>query len=116
MTKSLKALKNDSRFLSKNKWSEVDGIKSAGRRELRHPPSYNTRYLAKLYNVEGIDHNVHEPVSVPGMANMQSQETEEWLTQVSTSYEQEHKGEWWLNVGNIDPIYKTGTSLQHRRH
>ena len=27
-----------------------------------------------LYNVEGLDHNVHEPVTVPGMANMQSQD------------------------------------------
>ena len=40
--------RNDSRFQSQNKWSEVDGMKSAGRRALRHPPSSNTRYSAKL--------------------------------------------------------------------
>ena len=49
-------------------------MKSAGKRALRNPPSSNMRYSAKMYNVEGIDHNVHEPVSVPGMADMQSQE------------------------------------------
>ena len=38
-----------------------------------HPSSSNTMYSAKLYNVEGLDHKVHEPVTVPGMANMQSQ-------------------------------------------
>ena len=65
---------NDSRFQSQNKLSEVDGMKSAGRRALRNPPSSNTRYSANLYNVEGIDHKVHEPVTVPGMADMQSQE------------------------------------------
>ena len=43
MIASLKALKNDSRFLSQNKWSEVDGMESIGRRALRHPPSTNTR-------------------------------------------------------------------------
>ena len=30
--------------------------------------------LSKAYNVEGLDHNVYEPVSVLGMADMQSQE------------------------------------------
>ena len=49
-------------------------MKSTRRRELRHPPSSNMRYLEKLYNMEGLDHKVHEPVSVPGMADMQSQE------------------------------------------
>ena len=49
-------------------------MKSVGRRALRHPPSSNMRYSAKLYNVEGLDHNVHEPVSVLGMADMQIQE------------------------------------------
>ena len=39
-----------------------------------HPSSFNMRYLARLYNVEGIDHKVHERISVPGMADMQSQE------------------------------------------
>ena len=70
----LKALKNDSRFLSQNKLSEVDGMKSAGRRALRYPPSPNTRYSTKLYNVEGLDHKVHEPVIVPRMVDMQSQD------------------------------------------
>ena len=74
MNASLKALKNDSIFQSKNKSSEVNGMKSIGRRELRHPPSSNTRYSEKLYNVKGIDHNVHELVSILGMADMQSQE------------------------------------------
>ena len=41
---------------------------------------------------------LYKPVTVPGMANMQSQlrnmVTEEWSTQVSTSFEQEHKGNW----------------------
>ena len=64
----------DSRFQSRNKLSEVDGMKSAGRRALGHPPSSNTRYSARLYNVEGLDHKVHEPVTVPGMADMQSQD------------------------------------------
>ena len=49
-------------------------MKSAGRRELRHPPSSNMKYSAKLYDVEGLDHNVHEPVTVLGMADMQSQD------------------------------------------
>ena len=49
-------------------------MKSIGRRELRHPPSSNMRYLKNLYNVEGLDHNVHKPVIVPGMADMQSQD------------------------------------------
>ena len=49
-------------------------MESAGRRELRNPPSSNTRYSAKLYDVEGLDHKVHEPVTVPGMADMQSQD------------------------------------------
>ena len=46
----------------------------AGRRALRNPPSTNTRYSARLYDVEGLDHKVHEPVTVPGMADMQSQD------------------------------------------
>ena len=45
-------------------------MKSAGRRELRHPSSSNMRYSENLYNVEGLDHKVHEPVIVPGMADM----------------------------------------------
>ena len=49
-------------------------MKSAGRRALRHPPSSNMRYSTKLYNVEGLDHKVHEPVTVLGMADMQSQD------------------------------------------
>ena len=49
-------------------------MKSAGRRELGHPPSSNMRYSAKLYNVEGLDHKVYEPVTILGMADMQSQD------------------------------------------
>ena len=48
--------------------------RSTGRRALRHPPSSNMRYLEKLYNVEGLDHKVHEPVTILGMADMQSQD------------------------------------------
>ena len=47
-------------------------MESAGRRELGHPPSTNMRYSATLYNVEGQD--VHEPVILLGMADMQSQD------------------------------------------
>ena len=36
------------------------GMESAGRRELMHPPSTNTRYSAMLYNVEGLEQDVHE--------------------------------------------------------
>ena len=61
-------------------------MKSAGRRALRYPPSSNTRYSTKLYNVEGLDHKVHELVTVQGMDDMP--------TQVSTSFEQEHNGVW----------------------
>ena len=43
-------------------------MKSAGRRALRNPPSSNMRYSAKIYNVEGLDHNVLKPVLVLGMA------------------------------------------------
>ena len=49
-------------------------MESAGRRELSNPPSTNTRYSKMLYNVEEIEQDVHEPVTVPGMADMQSQD------------------------------------------
>ena len=49
-------------------------MESAGRRELRHHPLTNMRYLETLYNVEELEQDVHEPVTVPGMANMQSQD------------------------------------------
>ena len=49
-------------------------MKSTERRELRNPPSSNMRYSAKLYNVEGLDHKVHEPVTVLGMVDMKSQD------------------------------------------
>ena len=91
-------------------------MESAGRRALRHPPSTNTRYSATLYNVEGLEQDMHKPVIVPGMTDMQVKKTEEWMTLVSNSFKQEHKGEWSLDVGNIDPIYKTGTSLRHKRN
>ena len=63
----------DSRYLFQNRCYEVDGMESVGRRELRHPPSTNTRYSATLYNVEGLKKYVHEPVIVLGMVDMQSQ-------------------------------------------
>ena len=49
-------------------------MKSVGTRALEHPPSSNMRYSVRLYNVEGLDYKVHEPVLVPGMADMQSEE------------------------------------------
>ena len=50
-------------------------MESVGRRALRHPPSTNTRYLANMYNVEELnEQDVHELVTVPGMADMQSQD------------------------------------------
>ena len=49
-------------------------IESTGRRELRNSPSSNTRYSAALYNVEGLEKYVHEPVIVSGMADMQSKD------------------------------------------
>ena len=49
-------------------------MESAGRRELRNPPSSNMRYSTKLYNVEELEQDVHETVIVSGMADMQSQE------------------------------------------
>ena len=82
----------NSRSLFQNKCSKVDGMESSGRREIRHPPSMNTRYSAMLYNVEELnEQDVHELITVPGMADMQSQITEEWPTRASTSFEQEHK-------------------------
>ena len=46
-------------------------MESDGKRELRHPPSTNTRYSAALYNVEELnEQDVHEPVTVPGMVDM----------------------------------------------
>ena len=74
MIASLKALKMTLDSNPKINDLKVDGMKSAGRRALRHPPSSNMRYSENLYNVEGLDHNVHEPVIVPGMDDMQSQE------------------------------------------
>ena len=50
-------------------------MESAGRRALRNSPSTNTRYSTTLYNVEELnEQDVHEPVTVPGMADMQSQD------------------------------------------
>ena len=49
-------------------------MKSAGMREIRHPPSSKMRYSAKLYNAEGLDLKVHESVTIPGMTDMQIQD------------------------------------------
>ena len=49
-------------------------MESIGRRELRHPPSTNTIYLATIYNVEGLEQDMHELVIVPRMADMQIQD------------------------------------------
>ena len=48
----------------------------AGRRELRHPPSTNMRYSTTLYNVEELEQDVHELVTVLGMVDMQSQDNQ----------------------------------------
>ena len=55
-------------------------MKSTGRRALRNPTSSNTRYSAKMYNVEGLDHNVLKIVPVLRMENMQVKKNEEWPT------------------------------------
>ena len=44
------------------------------RRELRNPSSTNMTYLANIYNVEELEQDMHEPVIVPGMVDMQSQD------------------------------------------
>ena len=50
-------------------------MESIGRKQLRNPPSTNMRYLAKMYNVEELnEQDVREPVTVPGMADMQNQD------------------------------------------
>ena len=45
-------------------------MESTGRRELRHPPSINKRYSTKLYNVEELEQDVHEPVTISGMTGI----------------------------------------------
>ena len=70
-------------------------MKYARRGELRHSPSSNMRYSEKLYNVEGLDHKVHEPVlTVLGRPTCKVKIIEEWPTQASTSFEQEHNDVW----------------------
>ena len=59
-----------------------------------HPSSSNTRYSARLYNVEGIDQMYMNQFQYREWPTCKVKITEEWLTQVSTSFEQEHKGEW----------------------
>ena len=49
-------------------------MESAGRRELRHPPSTKMRYLSTLYNVEEQKQDVHETITVLGIADMQTQD------------------------------------------
>ena len=49
-------------------------MESAGRRALRHPQSTNTSYSTTLYNLEELKQDVHEPVTILGMGDMQSQE------------------------------------------
>ena len=52
-----------------SRWDEIrwkEGIKAS--------PIIQHEYSAKLYNVEGLDHKVHEPVTVLGMADMQIQD------------------------------------------
>ena len=49
-------------------------MESSGRRALRHPPSTNMSYKVMLYNVEEFEQDVHEPVTVPGMDDMKSQD------------------------------------------
>ena len=49
-------------------------MESTIRRELRHPPSTNTRYSTMLYNVDELEQDVHELVTVPEMADMKSKD------------------------------------------
>ena len=53
-------------------WSRWDEIR--WKEGIKAPPIIQHELLKKMYNVEGLDHKVHEPVTVPGMANMQSQD------------------------------------------
>ena len=69
MTASLKALKMTLDSYPRINDLNLMGLKSIGRMELRHPSSSNMRYSANMYNVEGLNHNVHGPVSVVGMAD-----------------------------------------------
>ena len=99
----------DSRILFQNKWFDVDGMESAGRRELMHPPSTDTRYSTMLYNVEELNkQHVHETVTIPRMANMQSQYN--WgMTDSGFKFLRTRAwGEWWLKVGNMESLCKMG--------
>ena len=50
-------------------------MESAGRMELRNPPSTNMRYSAMLYNVKELNkQDVHKLVIVPEMTDMKSQD------------------------------------------
>ena len=49
-------------------------MESAGRRELRHPLSTNTRYSVMLYNLEELEQDVNVPIIVSGMADMKIQD------------------------------------------
>ena len=52
-----------------SRWDEIrwkEGIKAS--------PIIQHEVLRKLYNVEGLNHNVHELVPIPGMGDMQSHE------------------------------------------
>ena len=58
-----------------NRCSEVIGMESIGRRELRHPRSTNARYTSMLGNLEEHEQYVHKPVTnVLGMDDMQRQD------------------------------------------
>ena len=107
---------NESRLLFQNKWSEVDGMESARRKELRHPPSTNMRYSTTLCNVEELRQDVHEPVTVLGMAEMQSQDN--WgMVKSSFNFLQIRAYRKMLTEGRKHGLdMQTGTSLRHRRH
>ena len=50
-------------------WDEIhwkEGIKES--------PIIQHEVLSKAIYVGGLDHNVHEPVTIPGMADMQNQD------------------------------------------
>ena len=52
-----------------SRWDEIrwkEGIKAS--------PVIQHEVLNKVVYVEGHDHNVHEPVTIPGMAKMQIQD------------------------------------------
>ena len=85
----------DSRSLFHNKWSEVDGMESVRRRELRNTPSTNMRYIATLDNLKEVAWTMNQWV-YQEWPTCKDKITKEWSTQAKTSFKQEHNanGDW----------------------